>query len=135
MLWFVSTPAVAGNGGGAGRRGTGPGRWGRARLRVLLVGVLFVGAGLGGFIVTVTAYAESLGVEFVGRLVAGAQGIGALIGGLYWSPSSPYRTIHAGCPSSRRSLAAGYLPLLIQPTPAAVLALVAILAGSVCRRC
>lgn len=124
VVWFVSAPAVRlWRGVAAPRHWAGPLR--SARLRVLLVGVFFVGAGLGGFIVAVTAYAETVrSSSWAGWLLA-AQGLGALIGGLVWArlavPDNPRRL-----PVIAAVMAAGYLPLMIQPDPLVMLLLVAI---------
>jgi predicted MFS family arabinose efflux permease len=124
VVWFVSAPAVRGwRGVSATRHWAGPLR--SPRLRVLLVAILFVGTGLGSFIVAVTAYAEAgRSGSWAGWLLA-AQGVGALVGGLGWTrltlPDNQRRL-----PWIAAVMAAGYLPLLLQPAPPVMLVLAAV---------
>jgi predicted MFS family arabinose efflux permease len=124
VVWFVSAPAVRDwRGVPAPRHWAGPLR--SVRMRVLLVAILFVGTGVGSFIVAVTAYAETVRSSSWAGWLLTAQGVGALIGGLWWArlalADNPRRL-----PRIAMVMAAGYLPLLIQPNPAAMLFLVGI---------
>ncbi|GAA3515861.1 MFS transporter [Actinocatenispora rupis] len=105
----------------ARRHPAGPLRSGR--LVRLLVSLLLTGFTLGTFAVGSTAYAEhAAGRGLAGWLIA-ANGLGALIGGV------GYTLVRPGADLSRRllvlsvALAAGYLPLALQPAPPVMLAL------------
>lgn len=124
VAWFVAAPAVrTWRGVPAVRHWAGPLR--SVRLRVLLIAVLFVGTGLGSFIVAVTAYAETVrSGSWSGWLLA-AQGVGALIGGLVWARLAPADNPRR-LPRIALLMAVAYLPLLVRGDPAVMLALVAV---------
>jgi MFS family permease len=89
-----------------------------APLRRLLLATVLVGATVGSFNVTITAYSESAGSRsFAGWLIA-ANAFGALVSGLLYSTRPP-----AANPSLRltllvAALALGYAPLALTPSPA-----------------
>jgi predicted MFS family arabinose efflux permease len=118
-IWFVSAPAVRRwRGVAAERHWAGPLQ--STPLRLLLVAVVLVGAGVGSLPVAVTRLAEDAGDRsWTGWLLA-AQATGALIGGLLNTrlkpPERHVSWIAAG-------LAFGYLPLVVAAAPPVMLPL------------
>ncbi|GAA1034581.1 MFS transporter [Virgisporangium ochraceum] len=118
-VWFTTTPAVRRwRGEEAERHWAGPLR--SVPLRILLAAVVLVGAGVGTLPVAVTRYAEAIGDRsWTGWLLA-ANATGALVGGLVNTRLTlPDRYL----PWIAAGLAAGYVPLLLVPPIAPMLAL------------
>ncbi len=92
-------------------------------LRRLLLAVVLVGATVGTFVVAITAYAEGTGSRSLSGWLVAANALGALIGGLYYGSRPP-----ATDPARRLTvlvgaLAIGYVPLVLTPGPAVMVAL------------
>ncbi|MFC0534130.1 MFS transporter [Phytohabitans kaempferiae] len=119
-VWFISAPAVRRwRGAVAERHWAGPLR--SIPLRLLLVAVVLVGAGVGALPVAVTRLAEDAGDRaWTGWLLA-AQATGALIGGLV---NTRLKLPERHAPWIAAGLAAGYLPLVLAPAPPLMLPLV-----------
>jgi predicted MFS family arabinose efflux permease len=121
-VWFVATPAVRRwRGAAADRHWAGALRAGR--LRVLLVAVVLVGAGVGALPVAVTRYAEVAGARAWAGWLLAAQATGALVGGLL---NTRLKLPERHLPWAAAALAAGYAPLILAPAPAIMLVLAAI---------
>ena len=120
--WFVTTPAVRRWRGATGERHwAGPLR--STPLRILLVAIVLVGAGVGALPVAVTRFAEAAGDRsWTGWLLA-AQATGALTGGLL---NTRLKLPQRHLPWIAAALAAGYLPLIVAPAPPLMLVLTAI---------
>jgi predicted MFS family arabinose efflux permease len=126
LIFATAGPSRAWRATPAERHWAGPLR--SAPLRRMLLALVLIGATVGSFTVTVTAYAEQAnGRSFAGWLVA-ANAFGALIGGLYFGArppaSDPARTLTLLV----AALALGYAPLALTPSPAPMVVL-AILSG------
>ncbi|MDT0305966.1 MFS transporter [Streptomyces sp. DSM 44917] len=98
-------------------------------LLALLACFFFVGLALGAISVAAVAYADDRGDELVATWLLSALGAGAMAGGLCYG-ARPW----AGPPERRllalvALLAAGYLPLLLVPSSAALMTLLTGLAG------
>jgi hypothetical protein len=121
-VWFVTTPAVRRwRGVAAERHWAGPLR--SAPLRLLLVAVVLVGAGVGALPVAATRFAEAAGDRSWAGWLLAAQAAGALAGGLAGTRVKlPDRRL----PWIAAALAAGYVPLLLAPAPPLMLALAAV---------
>jgi predicted MFS family arabinose efflux permease len=118
--WFASAPVVlAWRGEQVERHWLGALRAGS--LRVILVAIVLVGAAVGSVVVAVTGYAEARGTTASAGWLIAAQAVGALIGGVSYarvrSSRRPALTALAGV------MAVTYLPLLLQPGPVAMAAL------------
>jgi hypothetical protein len=109
--WFVTAAAVRRwRGVVAERHWAGPLR--AAPLRLLLVAVVLVGAGVGALPVAMTRYAEAAGHRsWTGWLLA-AQATGALVGGLV---NTRLALGERHLPMIAAGLAAGYAPLILAP--------------------
>jgi hypothetical protein len=120
---FVRAPAVRGwRGEPAHRHWAGPLRV--PRLVALVAGVACVGAAVGSVPVALTGYAEAAGDRGLTGWLLACQAVGALIGGLLYTRARPGGA--GRLPMLAACFAAGYLPLLLVPSPApmAVLQLV-----------
>jgi predicted MFS family arabinose efflux permease len=94
------------------------------RLVALILGVVGVGAAIGGLPVVVTGYAEAAGDRSLAGWLLAAQAAGALVGGLLYTragPGGPGRLPLVGA-----ALTAGLVPLVLIPEPAAMAALLAV---------
>ncbi|MEH1128959.1 MFS transporter [Micromonospora sp. CPCC 206061] len=121
-IWFVTTPAVRRwRGAAADRHWAGALR--AARLRVLLVAVVLVGAGVGALPVAVTRYAEVAGARSWAGWLLAAQATGALVGGLL---NTRLKLPERHLPWAAAALAAGYAPLGLAPAPPVMLVLAAV---------
>jgi MFS family permease len=94
------------------------------RLLLLLLGVIGVGAAIGGIPVALTAYAEAAGNRSLTGWLLAAQSLGALIGGLLYTRAGPGH--RRRLPLLAAALAAGFLPLLLTPAPAPMAVLLAL---------
>jgi MFS family permease len=99
-----------------------------APLRRLLLALVLIGATVGSFTVTITAYAELAGTRSLAGWLVAANALGALAGGLYYGTRRP-----AADPARRLTLlvgalALGYAPLALTPGPV-VMTPLAILSG------
>ncbi|MEU4782548.1 MFS transporter [Micromonospora sp. NPDC023633] len=122
--WFATTDAVRRwRGEPAVRHWAGPLRAGR--LRLILAALLLVGAAVGSVTVAATGYAESAGARSWAGWLLAAQATGALVGGLLYVRFGGLRR-YATLPRAVGVFAAGYLPLLLTPAPAVMLALMAV---------
>ncbi|MER6756827.1 MFS transporter [Micromonospora echinofusca] len=122
--WFATTDAVRRwRGEPAVRHWAGPLRAGR--LRLVLGALLLVGAAVGSVTVAATGYAEAAGARSWAGWLLAAQATGALVGGLLYVRFGGLRR-HATLPRAVGVFAVGYLPLLLTPTPAAMLGLMAV---------
>ena len=99
-----------------------------APLRQLLAAVALVGATVGGFSVTITAYSEQAGVRSLAGWLIAANAFGALASGLFYStrtpPADPARRLRLLV----AALALGYAPLALTLPPAGMAPL-AVLSG------
>jgi predicted MFS family arabinose efflux permease len=121
--WFTAAPAARSwRGVAAPTHWAGPLR--AADLRLILVAVVLVGAGVGSFPVAATRYAEVAGARSWAGWLLAAQATGALAGGLLY-PALKIRTRARHLPWLAGALALGYLPLLVVPGPLVMLPLVA----------
>ncbi|MEV0880658.1 MFS transporter [Micromonospora echinofusca] len=122
--WFATTDAVRRwRGEPAVRHWAGPLRAGR--LRLVLGALLLVGAAVGSVTVAATGYAEAAGARSWAGWLLAAQATGALVGGLLYVRFGGLRR-HATLPRAVGVFAVGYLPLLLTPTPPAMLGLMAV---------
>ncbi|MFD1831547.1 MFS transporter [Streptomyces desertarenae] len=92
-------------------------------LLCLLGAFFFVGLALGSIAVAAVAYADGHGDGMISSYLLSALGAGALVGGVVYGGR-----VWAGEPEARlrvlvAALAAGYLPLVLVPAPAAMTAL------------
>ena len=118
-VWFVTAPAVrTWRGEPAERHWAGPLR--APALRLLLVAVVLVGAGVGALPVAVTRFAEAAGDRSWAGWLLAANATGALAGGLL---ATRFVITGRHLPGLAVALAAGYAPLLLAPQPSAMLAL------------
>jgi predicted MFS family arabinose efflux permease len=121
---FTAAPAVRRwRGEDAPRHWAGPLQ--AARMRLLLLTGLLLGAGVGGVAVALVAYAEDQGDRAMSGWLLAAQGGGALIGGLFLAR----RARSWRLPVTVAALAIGYLPAVATPAP--VLMLLAVTASGV----
>ena len=112
-VWFISAPGVRRwRGVVAERHWAGPLR--STPLRLLLLAVMLVGAGVGSLPVAVTRLAEDAGDRSWAGWLLAAQATGALIGGLLTTRVKPPER-HV--PWIAAGLAVGYLPLLAAAAP------------------
>jgi len=124
-LWFVSTPAVRGwRGEPAERHWAGALRAGH--LRLLLVAVILVGAGVGSLPVAIIEYAESAGNRSWSSWLLAVQAGGALIGGLV---NTRLKVDGRRLPLLAALLGVGYAPLLLTPSSVVLMVPLAILCG------
>ncbi|GAA0728700.1 MFS transporter [Dactylosporangium roseum] len=124
-LWFVSTPAVRHwRGEHAERHWAGALRSGQ--LRLLLVAVILVGAGVGSLPVAVIDYAEWAGDRSWSSWILAAQAGGAFAGGL---ANIRFKVDGRRLPLLAALLGLGYLPLLLTPSSPVLMVLLAILCG------
>ncbi|BCB90673.1 MFS transporter [Phytohabitans suffuscus] len=122
--WFVSAPAVRRwRGAAAERHWAGPLR--STPLRLLLVAIVLVGAGVGSLPVAVTRLAEEAGDRSWAGWLLAAQATGALAGGLL---NTRVKLPERHAPWIAAALAAGYLPLTLAASPPVMLPL-AVLSG------
>jgi predicted MFS family arabinose efflux permease len=118
-VWFATAPAVrAWRGERVRRHWSGALRSGA--LRLILLAVVLVGAGVGSMVVAVTGYAEVGGSTASAGWLIAAQAGGALIGGLAYTRVR-VRLGRRRLPWIAAAMSASYLPLLLQPAPAAML--------------
>jgi MFS family permease len=118
-VWFVSTPAGRrGRGVVADRHWAGPLR--STPLRIMLLAIVLVGAGVGALPVAVTRFAEANGDRAWAGWLLAAQATGALTGGLL---NTRVKLAERHLPWIAAALAAGYLPLVLAPAPPLMLAL------------
>jgi MFS family permease len=94
------------------------------RLTLMLAGVVCVGLAFGSLPVVVTGYAEAAGTRALSGWLLTAQAVGALIGGLLYTRAGPGGP--ARLPLLAGALTAGFLPLLLVPSPAPMAVLLAI---------
>ncbi|BCB75864.1 MFS transporter [Phytohabitans flavus] len=122
--WFVSAPAVRRwRGVAAERHWAGPLR--SPPLRLLLVAIVLVGAGVGALPVAVTRLAEDAGDRSWAGWLLAAQATGALVGGLI---NTKIKLAERHAPWIAAALAIGYLPLAFTASPPVLLPL-AVLSG------
>ncbi|WP_155123637.1 MULTISPECIES: MFS transporter [unclassified Actinoplanes] len=120
---FASTPVVrTWRGVAAVRHWAGPLRVGRFVL--ILLGVVGAGAAIGSLPVAVTGYAEAAGNRSLSGWLLAAEAAGALTGGLLYMRARPGG--RSRLPLVTAGLAAGFLPLLLMPGPAAMAVLLAV---------
>lgn len=123
-VWFATTDAVRRwRGEPAERHWAGPLRAGR--LRLILGALLLVGAAVGSVAVAATGYAEASGARSWAGWLLAAQATGALIGGLLFVRFDGLRR-YATLARAIGVFAAGYLPLLLAPTPPVMVMLMAV---------
>jgi predicted MFS family arabinose efflux permease len=123
--WFVSTPAVRGwRGEHAERHWAGALRDGH--LRLLLVAVILVGAGVGSLPVAIIDYAETAGNRSWSSWLLAVQAGGALIGGLV---NTRLKVDGRRLPLLAALLGAGYVPLLLTPSSVVLMVPLAIICG------
>jgi predicted MFS family arabinose efflux permease len=94
------------------------------RLAALVAGVVCVGAAVGSIPVVLTGYAEAAGNRGLTGWLLAAQATGALAGGLLYTRASPGG--RARLPLLAALFTAGYVPLLLVPSPAPMALLQAI---------
>jgi len=117
--WFVTAPAVRRwRGAVAERHWAGPLR--STPMRLLLVAVVLVGAGVGSLPVAVTRLAEDAGDRAWAGWLLAAQATGALVGGLV---NTRVKLPERYAPWIAAALAAGYLPLVFAGSPPVMLPL------------
>ncbi|MEV8511933.1 MFS transporter [Dactylosporangium sp. NPDC051484] len=124
-IWFVTTPAVRGwRGAHADRHWAGALRSGQ--LRLLLIAVVLVGAGVGSLPVAILDYAETVGHRSWSSWLLAAQACGALIGGLV---NTRLRIDGRRLPLVATLLGLGYLPLLLTPSSVVPMVPLTVLCG------
>lgn len=120
---FVRAPAVRHwRGSRAHHHWLGPMRV--PRLVALVAGVVCVGAAVGSIPVVLTGYAEAAGDRGLTGWLLAAQAAGALVGGLLYTRAAPGG--RARLPLLAVLFTAGYVPLLLVPSPAPMALLQAI---------
>ena len=95
-----------------------------ARLVAMVLGVVCVGAAVGSIPVAVTGFAEASGNRSIAGWLLATQAAGALLGGLLYTRAGPGG--RARLPLLTCAFAAGFLPLLATPQPAAMAGLLLI---------
>ncbi|MER7004462.1 MFS transporter [Dactylosporangium sp. NPDC000555] len=124
-IWFVTTPAVRGwRGAHAERHWAGALRSGP--LRLLLIAVVLVGAGVGSLPVAILDYAETVGHRSWSSWLLAAQACGALIGGLV---NTRLRVGGRWLPLVATLLGLGYVPLLLTPSSVVPMVPLTVLCG------
>jgi len=112
---FVRAPAVRHwRGEPAHRHWAGPLRV--PRIVVLVIGVACTGAAVGSIPVVLTGYAEAAGDRGLTGWLLATQAVGALAGGLLYTRARPGGP--ARLPLLAAVFAAGYVPLMLVPSPA-----------------
>ena len=99
-----------------------------AKLRTVLLSLLFAGGTIGILNISVIAYAEARGAAALSGIVLGLNAGGALIGGLVYGSRSRPGSAERQLRVLMLALAAGYVPLAFAPSPV-LLVPFAVLAG------
>lgn len=109
------------------RHWLGPLRSGR--LGVLYASLVLLGATIGVPAVALVAYAESTGHRPLGSWLVAANALGALVGGLAYSPRAPHRDPRQDLLLGLAVIVVTYAALASVPTTVAVMAVLAVASG------